>query len=192
MRILIDIGHPAHYHYFKHFSKLIKKKGFEIFFTARKRKYIPELLSETDFNYYFRSDSGNTIFKKLLKIIWIDYQIYKIAKNINPDLFLSSKSIYSAHVSWLLKKPYIAISDTEVSKYEDLLSIPFIDTIITPNTFQKNFKNKHIMINSVLELAYTHPKYFCNLNSEEIYKIITDVSGTQLFGIYEIIQYEII
>ena len=44
MKILIDIGHPAHVHYFKNFIKIMNKKGHETLVVARNRDCIFELL----------------------------------------------------------------------------------------------------------------------------------------------------
>ena len=50
MRILIDIGHPAHVHYFKNLILSKKEKGFTFLVTARNTKIITDLL-----NHYNRA-----------------------------------------------------------------------------------------------------------------------------------------
>lgn len=160
MRILIDIGHPAHIHYFRNLIEIMESNGHSFIITARNRKYVPELLDHYGLDYYLRGKGSNNILGKLLNIPITDYEIYKVAKNFKPDIFLASKSIYIAHVSKLFKKPCIVISDTEVSDYEDKLALPFINSIITPNCFNKNFGEKHIRINTYFELNYLHRKYY--------------------------------
>ena len=51
MRILIDIGHPAHVHLFKNFAREMINKGNEVFFTCRDKEFEIELLKDSDFNY---------------------------------------------------------------------------------------------------------------------------------------------
>ena len=39
MKILIDIGHPGHVHFFKHAVWELQKRGHEVFFQPVKRCY---------------------------------------------------------------------------------------------------------------------------------------------------------
>ena len=46
MRVLIDIGHPAHVHYFHYFMKIMERKGNQILVVARDKEVSQELLSD--------------------------------------------------------------------------------------------------------------------------------------------------
>ena len=45
MKILIDIGHPAHVHYFRNFIGIMQEKGHEFFVTARDKEVSHQLLN---------------------------------------------------------------------------------------------------------------------------------------------------
>ena len=51
MRVLIDIGHPAHVHMFKCFAKEMQDRGHEVLFTCRDKEFELKLLSAYSFNY---------------------------------------------------------------------------------------------------------------------------------------------
>ena len=38
LKIFVDIGHPAHVHYFRNFIKLMQDKGHEFFVSARDKE----------------------------------------------------------------------------------------------------------------------------------------------------------
>ena len=65
MRILIDIGHPAHVHLFKHFAWEMQKKGHTIFFTCREKEFEIYLLEK--YGFAFKS-FGKKYFSPLGKI----------------------------------------------------------------------------------------------------------------------------
>ena len=44
MRILIDIGHPAHVHLFKNFAWQMQEKGHKVLFTCREKEFEIDLL----------------------------------------------------------------------------------------------------------------------------------------------------
>ncbi len=160
MKILVDIGHPAHVHYFKNAVQILSKKGFDFFFVVRERDSTIELIESTGFNYCSRGKGGRGLFNKLLSIPKIDYKIYKIAKKYRPDIFLSFGSPYMAHVAWLMRKPHIAYDDTEHAKYEHMMYMPFTDIILSPSCYMGKLARNQILFNAFMEMHYLHPNYF--------------------------------
>jgi len=185
MKILIDIGHPAHVHYFKNFISIMTNRGHDFCVTARNKEVVFKLLEHYNINYITRGTGGKGLFKKLIYILKADFIIFKSAKHFKPDLFLSFGSPYAAHVAWLTRKPHIAFDDTDHAPFEHALYVPFTKCIITPIGYLKDFKKKHIRLNSYMELCSTHAHFFkpdisslkkLELNENEKYVIIRLVS----------------
>lgn len=185
MRIFIDIGHPAHVHYFRNFIKIMESKGHKFFITARDKEMTHYLLNHYNIKFVSRGKGGKGTLGKIFNIIKTDYYMYKLSKRFDPNIFLSFGSLYTAHVSKLLRKYHIAFDDTEHAKYEHMLYVPFTDEIYTPKWFFKNFGTKHKKFNGLMELTYLHPKYFqpnesildtLNLSTNEPFVIIRFVS----------------
>jgi len=160
MKILIDIGHPSHVHYFRNFIKLMQVKGHEFFITARDKEVAQKLLSAYGIDYTSRGKGKSGVVGKIIYTLKTDIELFKFAKKTNPDILLSCSSAYLAHVSFLLRKPHICIDDTDIAKYEHLMYVPFSDCIISPVGFNKNFSSKHVFIDCTFDLFYLHPKYF--------------------------------
>jgi uncharacterized protein len=160
MRIFIDIGHPAHVHYFKNFIKIMKAEGHDFLITARDKEITFELLQKYGIPYVNRGKGGNGLTGKLLYMLRADWILYKTAKKFKPDLFLSFASTYAAHASALYRKPHIAIDDTEHAKLELLIYPPFTEVILTPSCFLKDLGEKQIRFNSYIEFSYLHKDFF--------------------------------
>jgi uncharacterized protein len=160
MRIFIDIGHPAHVHYFKNFASIMKRKGHEFLFMIRDKESTIALIEELGFNYINRGKGGGNIFTKLGKLLFIDYQLFKAARNFKPDLFLSFASPYAAHVSRIMRKPHIAFDDTEHAVFAHILYRPFSDVVLSPSCYLKEKKRNQYFFNSFMELCHLHPNYF--------------------------------
>lgn len=185
MKILIDIGHPAHVHYFKNFIRIMETRGHEFLVVARDKEISIELLKKLQIPFINRGKGGKNLIAKILYIPYADYLIYKYAKKFKPDIFLSFSSTYAAHASKLYGKPHIALDDTEHAKFELFMYPPFTDTILNPSCFTKNLGNKQILFNSYIELLYLHKNYFTpnyevlkmlNLKENERFAIIRFVS----------------
>lgn len=160
MKILIDIGHPAHVHYFRNFISIMKKKGHEFLIISRDKEVTFQLLKAYDLPYIPRGKGGKSLVGKLLYLIKADLIILRHAKRFKPDIFLSFGSTYAAHASRLCSKPHIALDDTEHAIFELLMYPPFSDVILNPSVYWKKFSPKQLFFESYMELFYLNPKYF--------------------------------
>ena len=160
MKILIDIGHPAHFHYFRNLYKILIKKGHKVCVTAKSKDISLKLLNNFSIPYNCTGENKKTIIGKFLSIIESDYIILKISLKFKPDLFVSFFSLSASHVGTLFNKPVIAFADTEHAKLSIITTAPFTDVILTPSCFNKYLGNKQIRFNGYMELCYLHPNYF--------------------------------
>jgi uncharacterized protein len=185
MKIFIDIGHPAHVHYFRNFINLMQEKRHDFFITARNKEVAQTLLTNYKIQYKSRGKGKKSLMGKLMYIVQGDHVLYKYAKMYHPDLFLSFGSPYAAQVSKLLGKHHIAFYDTEHALLEHTMYAPFTNTILTPSCFFKNFGSKQIFFNGYMELCYLHPRWFTpnpgslkylNIKKDEKYIVFRYVS----------------
>ena len=159
MRILIDIGHPAHVHLFKNFAWEMQKKGHIILFTCREKEFEISLLKTYGFNYITFGKHYINIVGKLWGLIKFDIVMFKTALDFKPDLFLSAGSMYAAQIAFFFRKPHIALEDSENMEQIRLYK-PFTKFILTPNSIPKKYGKKQLGYNGFHQSAYLHPNYF--------------------------------
>lgn len=184
MKILIDIGHPAHVHLFKHFALEMQAKGHKILFTARDKENEIYLLKKYQFQYncfgkHYKSTAG-----KITGLIRFNLQMLFYSLKFKPDIYLSHGSVYAAMVSWFLRKPHISMEDT--FNFEQIrLYKPFTSCILTSDYPHPNLGRKNIHYPGYHELAYLHPKVFqpdlsiieeLGIKNQEKYVIVRFVS----------------
>jgi uncharacterized protein len=169
MRILIDIGHPAHVHLFKNFAWDMQKKGHQVHFTARDKEYEIYLLRTYNFSFTTFGRKYTTKLGKIKGLIEFDLKLLKAALQFKPDVFVSHGSIYAAHIASLLRKPHISMEDTgnmeQIKLYE-----PFTSVILAPEVLHRELGKKQIRYASIHELFYLHPTYF--KPDKSIYKLL--------------------
>jgi len=141
MKLVIDIGHPAHVHFFKPFIREMCRKGHNILITATDKEVSFRLLENYGFSYIKMGSYGSSVMSKAFNIPAMDIKM-------------------AAHVSRFMIKPCITFDDTECSPLEHLLYVPFTDTVLTPSCFRKDLGRKQVRYNGYHELAYLHPNYF--------------------------------
>ncbi len=185
MKILIDINHPAHVHYFKNFINIMKAKGHDFFLISRNKEIEHILLKKLFFSFYSRGKGSSTIIGKFFYFFKAVFIILKEALKFKPDILISFGTPYPAIVSKLINKPHFSIYDTEHAKLHHLLTDSFSKMILTPECYNKKLGAKQIFFNGYMELCYLHPLYFTpnpdvlrelNLRKNDKYVIIRFVS----------------
>ena len=160
MRILIDILHPAQVHFFKHAIDELQKVGHEVFVTARNIEVAQILL--TNFNIPFQSTGK--IGKSYLGLMWElfrrNIQLLKFIRKNKIDILMGISGSSIAMVGFLMRKPRIIFSDTEVNGIANIIAFHLATKVYTPLYFEKNLGKKHIRYNSLQEYTYLNAKYF--------------------------------
>jgi len=160
MKIVVDINHPAHVHYFKNFIWKMRQKGHEILITASEKDISYRLLDAYGFSYIRLGSYGRSLMSKIVNVPLLDIKMLKAVKTFNPDLFLGFGSIRAAHVATIMNRLSITLDDSEPSLLGQILYVPWTDAILTPTSFNKTFGSKHFRFNGYIELAYLHPHYY--------------------------------
>lgn len=161
MKLLIDMGHPAHVHFFKNFIWRMEDKGHQIHITCRDKEVTQDLLRHYGFPFDSRGHLRRGLIQKAYGLLEADYKILRVARKIKPDLFLGFHNPYITHIARLMKKPSIIFTDTEKVGLASTLTYSFADVICTPTWFREEIdERKHIQFKGFKELAYLHPRYF--------------------------------
>ncbi len=169
MKVFIDIGHPHDVHFYKNTIKELSLRGFTFIITARERDCIFDLLNYYQIPFINRGKGAVGIVGKATNLIQTVSFIVRIIKKEKPDLLIGFGSHYIAQTSFLTKTPAVLFNDTEHNGLTRKLYLPFIKTIITPESYKMTHGKKHITFSGYKELAHLHPKYFpsTSLNIKE-------------------------
>lgn len=161
MRILVDIGHPAQVHFFKHILWALEKKGHIIKIALRNSDVTRDLLNIYGFDYEcVMGRHGQGLLGKALAMVYIDYKFWKIAKKYNPDIVIGETG-YMSHVGKIIQKPSILICNNEHALLENTIFLPFADLVVVSTSFQQPLKYRNlIQYNGYFFQPYLDPRYF--------------------------------
>lgn len=159
MKILIDIGHPAHIHLFKNFAWRMQERGHKILFTCRDRECVLQLMRVYKFVYDNFGKHYSSVQGKIFGLLKNELQMLNTAIQFKPDLFLSHGSTIAAFTSFIMHKPHIAFEDT-FNMEQVKLSMPFTDVVLTGDYSHPSLGKKEIKYPGYHELAYLYPNVF--------------------------------
>lgn len=161
MRILIDIGHPAHVHLFRNFISAIIKKGHVVYIAGKSVQSIINLLNIYELKYISVGKKPDfLLFKYLYQLYSILILLFFTVKH-KVDIGLGI-SMTLPIVSKFTKMKCIGFDD------DDMIATPIFakyvgmsDSIFTPDSlsFEERGDN-HITHKGFHELAYLHPNQF--------------------------------
>ncbi|GHA46099.1 hypothetical protein GCM10007103_28970 [Salinimicrobium marinum] len=160
MRVFIDIGHPAHVHYFKNLIFKFQREEIPFLVTARNKEVAHKLLQAYGIPFASRGTGNDGLLKKLFYTVGADLQLLKLAREFKPDVFLSFASPYAAHVAKIMGKKHIAFDDTENATLAHRLYRPFTDVIYSPSSYSGKYHKRQVFFKGFMELCYLHPKVF--------------------------------
>ena len=154
MKVLINIGHPAHVHLFKNLINNLESNGHVIKIVTRDKDVTLKLLDAYRFDYEVMSGYYTTMGGKMYDFVKTDLKLLKIAIKSKPDIMIAVGDPYIAHVGKLIRKPSIVFTDTEHAKLANNLTFPFATVICTPSCFKKKLGKNQFRYNGYHELAY--------------------------------------
>ena len=160
MKVLIDIGHPAHVHFFKNVIWALEEQGDEVLITARYKDVTHALLDHYRFEHIKMGRNVKGLIGKGLGMVSKDLTLFKICRNFTPDVLMGILNPYIAQVGRVLRKKVITFTDSEPVFLGNLLTLPFSNHILTPESFRDDLGRKHIRYRGYHELAYLHPNHF--------------------------------
>jgi hypothetical protein len=161
MKILFDINHPAHSHFFKNPAVFLAAKGHKILFTSRLKECATDLLDSFGFSHQVLSvsNSGNPV-GMVKELLFRDFKLLRYVRNHRPDIMCAIGGPFIAQVSMLTRIPSLVFYDTENAHLQNLIAYPFAHKVIVPRCYQGKTPRNTIRYPGYHELSYLHPNHF--------------------------------
>ncbi len=159
MKILFDIGHPAHVHLFRYPMQILRSRGHETFVICRHKDVAINLLQALNIKYYKGTTKRSGLASVLELFEWFA-GVYKLIKKLDIDVVAS---IGSPGGSWAAKFqgiPHLTFNDTEKAFSQRLFYKIASKSIFTPDAYQLKLGKKHFKYKGFHELSYLRPEYF--------------------------------
>ncbi|MBN2455798.1 MAG: DUF354 domain-containing protein [Sedimentisphaerales bacterium] len=160
MKILFDITHPGHVHFFRNAISELKKRGHTTGVTTREKDVTTALLDNFQIPYTVLSRAGTKKISLLSEMLLRDVRLLRYCRRFRPDVLTAISGVFAAHAGGLLRKPVIVWDDTEHQKFSHMITYPFVRRIHSPDCYEKSFGRKHHLYAGCHELAYLHPNRF--------------------------------
>ena len=164
MKILVYMGHPAHFYLYKNTIINLRKDGHQVEILIKKKDVLQSLLDNQGWEYHNilqegRKDSKLGMLIGMFKRAW---RLNLFVRHHRPDL-LTGTSVENSFIGPLRRIAVINCNedDAVVVPLYAKLSYPGADVILNPTVCNSGrWDSKAIKYPSYQELAYLHPNHF--------------------------------
>lgn len=159
MRILFQLGHPAHFHLFKNTIADLQRDGHQTYILIRKKDILEDLLKQSRSPYTNIMPSGKksifTLMLRLWRVFW-----FTLTHRVNV---LVGSTPEVAQVAWLLRRRSVIMAEDDAAIVPQFIKSvkPFVDNYLSPiscNNGPLEPKTSHY--EGFHKLAYLHPNRF--------------------------------
>ena len=159
MRILLDILHPKHVHFFRPLILRWQQRGDVVQILTRDKDITHQLLEQFGLPFVCLSRQRET-WHMAVELLQRWRKLVGWLCQFRPDLTMAVGAVTMALPSRLLGVPHLAFTDTETAILGNRLGMPFASRIITPAWFTKDFGPRHFRYRGFHEWSYLHPTEF--------------------------------
>lgn len=160
MRVLIDICHPAHFHFFRNPINLLKENGHEVFITSRDKEVTLALIESEGWEHKLLCSTAGSSSGLVKELIYRNIALYRLVKQWKPDVMTAIGGIFISQVGFLSRTPSVVFYDTENAKLQNLLTYPFASVVSVPDCYEGWVPKHTVRYAGYHELSYLHPNRF--------------------------------
>ncbi len=161
MRVLFDIVHPAHVHFYRHLHDSLRADGHETLVVARDKEVTLPLLDAFGIPYEWTGQAGaKSTPARATELVTRDVVLTRWARRFRPDVVLT-RNPAGVHAGRLVGAWTVYDSvDGRAAGVHFQLGAPLAHVITSPNWLDEDYGPRHRRYRGPKELAYLHPNRF--------------------------------
>lgn len=159
MKVLFQLGHPAHFHLFKNTIADLQRDGHETYILIRKKDILEDLLKEAGMPYINILPSGKKSAITLMLRLW---RVFLFTLTHHVDVLVGSTPEV-AQVAWLLRRRSVVMAEDDASIVPQFIKAvkPFVDNYLSPVSCDNGpLESSTTHYEGFHKLAYLHPNRF--------------------------------
>ena len=160
MRILLDITHPAHLHFFRAAVAKLRGQGHEVRLTGRDKDVLLDLAARMDMRLETFGGAPRGLVGMASTLVGRQARLAGIARDFRPDVMAGIGGTFVAFVGWCMRIPVLVFSDTESATLSNLITYPFMTRLCTPRSYGRPDRPDQVRYAGYHECAYLLPEVF--------------------------------
>lgn len=160
VRLLFDVLHPAHVHFFRPLAEQVRADGGEVLFAARRKEVTIDLLRALDLPHRELSGIGGGPLGLARELGERSVRLASLCREFRPDALMGIMGPCIAPVGRILGIPSLVCYDTETATATNAWVFPLATAVLTPGAWRGRPRRNQRLYDGTQELAYLHPRRF--------------------------------
>ena len=187
MRLLFDVLHPAHVHFFRHLAEHTLAGGGDVLFTARRKDVTIELLRALDLPHEELTGIGGGMLGLAREMAVRTAKLTRRVRRFQPDLLLGIMGPVITPVGHITGVPSWVFYDTETAGITNRWVYPLCSRLHLPDSYRGDAPAKAIRYPGLHELAYLHPARF---EADPGIRVEAGLDPDEPFAVVRIVSWE--
>jgi hypothetical protein len=161
MRVLFDIVHPTHVHFYRHMIAALTQAGDEVLVVARDKDVTLDLLADFEIPHENHGTGGTTSwFGQGRELLGRDLHLIRACRRFRPDVVVT-RNPAGTHAAWLLRIPSVFDTDNGLAGgIHHRAGAPFATVITAAECLSDDLGPKRRSYPGYKPMAYLHPDVF--------------------------------
>jgi predicted glycosyltransferase len=161
-RIIVDIGHPAHVHLFRHVLDQWKHDGIETLVVARDKDITLRLLDIYGIPFRSTGRAGRGLPAQLCEFVRREAAMFGLVRRLRPAIITgTSPNAVRAARLYGAKSVILCEDDAKYIPLFRYVAYPWASAIVTPDALiHEDYGDRHLRYPSYQKLFYLHPTRF--------------------------------
>lgn len=160
-RILVDLCHPAHVHFFRNPIQLWREAGHEVYMAARDKDVALPLIREFGLDCQSMGASRSGIAGLARELMHRDLALFRFARQTRAEVITAIGGVFAAHAAFLARIPAVVFYDTEIAKLQNAMTYPLASRVAVPRCYESWVpRRRELRYAGYHELSYLRPGRF--------------------------------
>ncbi|MDQ7035295.1 MAG: DUF354 domain-containing protein, partial [Anaerolineae bacterium] len=132
MRILFDITHPAHVHFFRNAIRQFQAEGDSVLITSRDKDITLQLLDQFGFDHKCLSVAKRGVIGLGIELSERGLKLIREIQHFKPDVATAIAGTFIVYGCLLHRIPTVVFYDTEHARVSNAITYPLASAVVTP------------------------------------------------------------
>ncbi len=160
MKILFDISHPAHVHFFRSTIRNCINEGHIVKVLSRSKDMTVHLLDSFEIEHKTISTAKESFIQRAWELVIRVSRLVIEIRRFAPNVIIAREGLFASIAGALARVPCISFDDTDDARIQLALYTKFATRIYTDIGYSRRFSAKHRFYRGISCASYLNPDQF--------------------------------
>src|SRR3546814_485822 len=183
-KILVDVCHPAHAHFFRVPICLWTERGHDVAVTSRNKDVAIEILDALGIAHQSLGNAAQGPLGLVFELVQRNLLLTRHIRRAKADIAVALGGTFAAQSAFVSRIPSVVFYDTEIASMQNRITYPLATRVVVPNCYDGwTPDGKTVRYQGYHELSYLDPRWFAPSRATALQAGLDETRPTYLIRI---------